>query len=316
MLRASAVEIHLSPQNLLHALAGAATGRAEVAGLSLEDGAIAARLKVSGDRLPMAVTVELRLTVRRVSGTEVEAGVAIANMPLVPGFIKEMALARAFEALPGTYQNGVLLVDVTEALDHLPVSFQIETVEIKPEGVRVVLRDVAAYPVDPGVLAESEPTALVPVPSTEEARLPEHQGYYQELRQKMTSFAAENAPKWVQPLLPWVLAIPDFFVLAVRLTKDERVPAMAKVIAGVVTAYFITPIDLIPDVFPLMGQVDDVAVALFALEQIGQRVPAELIQEHWPGEGKVLDLVREGTQLFSKALPGKMLTTIRRLISR
>jgi hypothetical protein len=45
-------------------------------------------------------------------------------------------------------------------------------------------------------------------------------------------------------------------------------------------------------------------------------VPAGLVQELWPGEGQVADLVREGTRLFSRALPDKMLTSIQKLLNR
>jgi uncharacterized membrane protein YkvA (DUF1232 family) len=173
-----------------------------------------------------------------------------------------------------------------------------------------------AFPLEPTALAVEPCTALVPVPSREEAKLPEHQDYYQKLREYVSRYAAEKAPRWMQPLVPWVLAVPDFFVLMVRLAKDQRVPAIVKVIAGVAVAYFIMPVDLIPDPIPLVGEVDDVAVAIFALEQIGSRVPVEVVEELWPGEGKVFDLVKEGVELFSRVLPGKMVDSIRKLITR
>jgi hypothetical protein len=66
----------------------------------------------------------------------------------------------------------------------------------------------------------------------------------------------------------------------------------------------------------VVGEVDDVAVALFALEQLTTRIDPALIQELWPGEGQVLELVTEGVQLFRRVLPGKMVDSIRKLISR
>jgi uncharacterized membrane protein YkvA (DUF1232 family) len=316
VLRASAVEILLTATDLEEALEGSATGKAEVTRVTLSEGVITAALKVSGDKLPMAVPVELRLSVRAVRGTEVELGVAWSNMPLLPNFLKELALQRAFEALPGQYRGGVFVVDVTDVLDQVPVHFRIGGLAIGPDGVRVSLNDVMAFPLDSMALVVEPGSSLVPVPSQAEAHLPEHQDFYQKLREKVRRFTTEKAPRWAQPLVPWVLAVPDFFVLMVRLTKDPRVPAMVKVITGVVIAYFISPIDLIPDPIPLIGEIDDVAVALFALEQIRHRVPAEVVEELWPGEGQVLDLVKEGVQLFSRVLPGKMIEAIRKLINR
>lgn len=317
MLRASGVEILLTRDDLEEALKGHATGQTEVEGILLLDGAVVVRLKVTADKLPVAVPVELRLSVRGFHGMAVELDVAWSNLPLLPGFLKELALQKAFEALPGEYRDGVFFIDLAEVLEEVPVQFTLAGAAVTPAGIRVRLTDLMAFPVQPGALVLVEPAgALVPVPSTEEARLPEHQGYYQKLRERVRTFTAQKAPKWMKPLLPWVMAVPDFFVLMVRLARDERVPAAAKVLTGVVIAYFIMPIDLIPDPIPLVGEVDDVAVAIFALEQITKRVPPAVVQELWPGEGQVLDLVRAGKELFSQALPTRMLDAIRKVLSR
>lgn len=319
MLRASAVEIHLTAADLEAAVAGHATGRVEITGLELGKGWLAVKVRVAAEKLPVAVPVELRFGVRHVEGTRVELGVTWSNMGLVPAFVKEAALQKAFEALPGEYRDGLFVVDVAEVLDNVPVQFQIAGVSIGTDGVRVALRDVMAFPLERVALAvEPVPveSALVPVPSQTEHDLPEHQDYYHKLRAKVKQVVTDKAPRWAQPLVPWVLAVPDFFVLMVRLAKDQRVPAMVKVVVGVVIAYFVSPVDLIPDPIPLVGEVDDMAVALFALEQIATRIDPAVIQDLWPGEGQVLDLVKEGTQLFGRVLPGKMIDSIRRLISR
>jgi uncharacterized membrane protein YkvA (DUF1232 family) len=317
MLRASGVDIRLTAEDLAAALAGRATGRVEVVGVELAPGMMTVRLKAAVDKLPVAVPVDLRFDVRRAEGSVVELGVTWANMGLLPGFVKEAALQKAFEALPGEYKNGLFTIDVTEVTDSVPVQFDLAGVTIASDGVRVSLRNVMAYPLEPiAVLVEPVEGALVPAPSRTEHDLPEHQDYYQKLRARVRQFATEKAPRWLQPLVPWVLAVPDFFVLMVRLAKDPRVPAMVKVMVGVVIAYFISPIDLIPDPIPLVGEVDDVAVALFALEQLTTRLEPAIIEENWPGEGKVLDLVKEGVQLFRRVLPGKMIDSIKRLLAR
>lgn len=40
-------------------------------------------------------------------------------------------------------------------------------------------------------------------------------------------------------------------------SKDPRVPALAKIVIGVVVAYALSPIDLIPDFIPVIGYLDD-----------------------------------------------------------
>lgn len=39
--------------------------------------------------------------------------------------------------------------------------------------------------------------------------------------------------------------------------RDPRVPTLAKVVIGVVVAYALSPIDLVPDFIPVLGLVDD-----------------------------------------------------------
>ena len=42
--------------------------------------------------------------------------------------------------------------------------------------------------------------------------------------------------------------------------KDPRVPILAKVIIGLVVAYALSPIDLIPDFIPVLGYLDDLVL--------------------------------------------------------
>lgn len=316
MLRATTVALTLTVTDVEEALTSYSGGDLHDLRVELENGSILVRLKVSVDPVPMAIPVELRFTLRTAEATLVELGVTWTNMPIVPGFVKERALQKAFEQLPGTYVDGVYRLDLAEVLEHVPVTFSIKGVKIARSAITVELADVIAFPIDPSGLAEVRPGALVPVPTQEEQAIPEHQGFYRNLRERVRRFAAERAPRWAQPLIPWVLAVPDFFVMVVRLATDPRVPAAAKVIAGATVAYFVSPVDLIPDPIPLIGEVDDLGLALLAVEQIAKSVPASVIQEAWPGEGDVLALVREGIDLITRVLPGKVVASLKRVLQR
>ena len=316
MLRASAVELTFTVTDIEEALESFAAGSLQELRVDLENGAILLRHKVALEPLPMAVPVEVRFTLQAAHATEIELGVSWSNMGMVPAFLKEKALQKAFEPLPGRYEDGLYRIDLSEVLEHVPVSFSIKGVQIGRAAVKIQLADVIAFPLAPAGLVEAPPGALVPVPSQEEQRIPEHQGFYRKLREKVTRFAVERAPKWAQPLVPWVLAVPDFFVLIVRIARDERVPAGAKLIAGATIAYFLSPVDLIPDPIPLIGEIDDLALALFAVEKIASMVPHNVVRESWPGEGDVLALVKEGTDLITRVLPGKMIDALRLVLKR
>jgi uncharacterized membrane protein YkvA (DUF1232 family) len=310
MIRASRVTIALSHADLWRSAQSYAIGPVTLTGLELEQGSLRVNLKVGSDRVPSGVPVELTFTVLKVEGAQITLGVVWSNMGLVPGFIKEWALHRAFEAVPGTYTDGRFILDLSEFLEDQPVTFAIKEVALLPDWVEVTLADVAVYPLVPGAIVLSPVIDLVPVASSQEVPLPEHQDYYKGLRERVSQFAEERAPRWVKPLLPWLLLAPDIFALMVRLARDPRVPTSAKLIAGIAIAYFISPIDLIPDMIPILGQLDDEAVALFALNQIIRQVDPVVVQELWPGDGEVLDVINHGVALFGRLLPKKLIALI------
>lgn len=316
MLKATAVEVRLTAADVEEALLDRAPENVEDLSVHLGEGVITVRHKVSSERLPFAVPVELQFRLHDVADNLVRLDVTWANLPLLPGFLKELVLKKAFEPLPGRYADGQFTVDVMELLQDQPVSFRLSAIEVRPDHVKVTVSDMVLLRVEPDIEVEPVSGALIPVPSAEEAQIPEHGDYYHKLRQKMSRFAAQRAPRWTQPVVPWVLAVPDFFATMVRLARDERVPTPTKLLAGAVVAYFVMPVDILPDLIPFVGQVDDVAVALFAIEKIAAGVDERVLQEAWPGDGRVLEVAKTGVDRFTKLLPAGVLTKIRDFIRR
>lgn len=68
--------------------------------------------------------------------------------------------------------------------------------------------------------------------------------------------------------------------LLVRLMKDPRVPTALKAIPILPLAYVIFPIDLIPDVIPVLGQLDDIGAVLLGIETFISLVPNDIVVEH------------------------------------
>jgi uncharacterized membrane protein YkvA (DUF1232 family) len=61
--------------------------------------------------------------------------------------------------------------------------------------------------------------------------------------------------------------------------RDPRVPWYAKVLAAVVVAYALSPIDLIPDFIPILGYLDDLIVVPLGITLILRMIPAEVLEE-------------------------------------
>lgn len=82
--------------------------------------------------------------------------------------------------------------------------------------------------------------------------------------------------------------LPDVAVLLGRLLRDPRVPRRRKaaVLAGI--GYLAVPLDLVPDFIPVVGQLDDAAVAALVLRYLARSGGPGLLEELWPGRAETL----------------------------
>ena len=62
--------------------------------------------------------------------------------------------------------------------------------------------------------------------------------------------------------------------------RDPRVPWYAKAVAGMVAAYALSPIDLIPDFVPILGYADDLLIVPLGILLAIRLIPTDLLDEH------------------------------------
>ena len=74
--------------------------------------------------------------------------------------------------------------------------------------------------------------------------------------------------------------------LIIRLMLDRRVPLRLKLVLPAAIAYIISPIDLVPDILPALGRIDDIVVALLALAIFLGLAPRDVVMEHIRGPGR------------------------------
>jgi uncharacterized membrane protein YkvA (DUF1232 family) len=73
------------------------------------------------------------------------------------------------------------------------------------------------------------------------------------------------------------------------------VPWYAKLLAGLVVAYALSPIDLIPDFIPVLGLLDDLVIVPFGLWLVFRLIPDGLIEEYRPEAARLADAPRSRT---------------------
>jgi uncharacterized membrane protein YkvA (DUF1232 family) len=85
--------------------------------------------------------------------------------------------------------------------------------------------------------------------------------------------------------------IPDCIVLFKRLLGDPQIARRRKAALWATVAYLAMPIDLIPDFFPVIGQLDDAIVCGLVLRWVLRGGGPEAIREHWPGPQASMNVV-------------------------
>jgi len=61
--------------------------------------------------------------------------------------------------------------------------------------------------------------------------------------------------------------------------RDPRVPWYAKALMGLIIGYAISPIDLIPDFIPVLGQIDDLIIVPAGISIVIKMIPKDVMEE-------------------------------------
>jgi len=85
-----------------------------------------------------------------------------------------------------------------------------------------------------------------------------------------------------------LLFIPNLVLLCGRLLIDPRVPAKERILVAGAIVYVIMPFDLIPDMLPFVGQVDDAYLISLTLLRVMTLTDPQVVREHWRGGGDML----------------------------
>lgn len=89
----------------------------------------------------------------------------------------------------------------------------------------------------------------------------------------------QMAAKALQNLKAWARRIKRNVVALWLAARDPRVPMAAKVVAAIVAAYALSPIDLIPDFIPILGYLDDVILVPLGIALAVRMIPAPLMED-------------------------------------
>ncbi|MDA8211115.1 MAG: DUF1232 domain-containing protein [Clostridia bacterium] len=134
--------------------------------------------------------------------------------------------------------------------------------------------------------------------------------FYDRMRKRISAWAAGQGGEKGQNIAETILLAPDFFMLLTRLMLDNRVPLRSKatVVGGL--AYYLLPLDFLPEL--LLGPIgygDDLVLAVLIINSLLNTEP-EVVLSHWSGKEDLLYKIRKVTnyaeEYLHKSVYGKI----------
>lgn len=77
--------------------------------------------------------------------------------------------------------------------------------------------------------------------------------------------------------------LPDVLRLVSRLARDRTLRRGLRARLWLLLAYLASPIDLVPDVVPVLGYADDAVLVLWVLRSVVRDAGDAALARHWPG---------------------------------
>ena len=111
-------------------------------------------------------------------------------------------------------------------------------------------------------------------------------------------------------VLATIRELPAYLRLLGGLMTDGRVSRMDRLLVLGAIAYIVSPLDLIPDVVPFMGQVDDVFLLVASLQRLVRRAGRRTVMQYWSGHPSALSDAALARVVGAAAffLPGRITT--------
>lgn len=139
--------------------------------------------------------------------------------------------------------------------------------------------------------------------------------FYYKLRDKIKNNI--NKITKSESIPEYLLLAPDLFYLLIKLMQDPEVQKSKKIKIGIVIAYFITPLDFLPEaLMGVVGYIDDVALTAYVLNDFFNEMDVEIIKRNWPGDQKLLDVIKKIISDTDKFINKNMINRLKKLIDK
>ncbi len=135
--------------------------------------------------------------------------------------------------------------------------------------------------------------------------------FYDRLRARIVRTLERRGGKLGPGVASTLLLVPDVFILMLRLAMDKEVPKPTRALLASTMAYFVLPIDLMPEgVIGPAGYLDDIVLALTVLSQAFGKELESHAEKYWNGTESLRtvlsDVLGSANSLLGTSLYGRV----------
>jgi uncharacterized membrane protein YkvA (DUF1232 family) len=114
-------------------------------------------------------------------------------------------------------------------------------------------------------------------------------------------------------LIDVIKQLPAYLRLLGGLLTDRRVSGLDKLLVAGAIVYIVSPMDLLPDFVPFLGEVDDVFLLVLALQRLITNAGRRVVADYWMGSLAELSTVNLRRVLLAATffLPRRMRRRLR-----
>lgn len=132
-------------------------------------------------------------------------------------------------------------------------------------------------------------------PADSSSARPERSRGTRRKRRTRTQEGGDSAPRGMRQsakrtLVDVIKQIPAYLKLLGGLLTDRRVAGIDKLLVAGAILYILSPMDLIPDFIPFLGEVDDVYLLMMSLQRLIVNAGKRVVTDHWAGEMSELNM--------------------------
>jgi uncharacterized membrane protein YkvA (DUF1232 family) len=114
---------------------------------------------------------------------------------------------------------------------------------------------------------------------------------------------AGGRPSDTEKLRNIVFFLPRLAALVGKLLLDPEVSNLDKALLAAVVVYIASPLDIVPDFVPVLGQLDDIYLVALCLLRLLNRSGPEKLRQHWDGPEDIVQLLGTVTDYATRYLP-------------